>query len=159
MINNDLVNLLKTKGITLACAESCTGGLIAKTITDVSGCSAVFLGGVVSYANEVKANVLNVKGETLSRYGAVSRETASEMAEGVKKLCSSDIGISATGIAGPDGGTDEKPVGTVYVGFSYKGETVAFNLALDKNMSRDEIRRQTVDKILKLTYDKISQSY
>ena len=159
MINNDLVNLLKSKCLTLSCAESCTGGLVAKTITDVSGCSAVFLGGVVSYANDVKANVLGVKSETLLRYGAVSKETAEEMAEGVKKLCSTDIGISTTGIAGPDGGTDEKPVGTVYVGFSYKEETVAFNLALDKNMSRDEIRQSTVEKILEFTYDKILQSY
>lgn len=159
MVNNDLVNLLKSKCLTLSCAESCTGGLVAKTITDVSGCSAVFLGGVVSYANDVKVNVLGVKSETLLRYGAVSKETAEEMAEGVKKLCSADIGISTTGIAGPDGGTDEKPVGTVYVGFSYKGETVAFNLALDKNMSRDEIRQSTVEKILEFTYDKIFQSY
>ena len=159
MTNIDLINILKECGVTLSCAESCTGGLVAKTITDVSGCSAVFLGGVVSYANEVKINVLGVKESTLSTFGAVSKETAMEMAAGVKKLCSADIGISTTGIAGPDGGTDEKPVGTVYVGFSYKGETEAFNLKLDKNMTRDEIRRETVCKILKYAYDKISQIY
>lgn len=159
MINQDLVKLLKEKRLTLSCAESCTGGLVAKTVTDVSGCSSVFLGGVVSYANEVKERALGVKEETLVAFGAVSKETAVEMAEGVKRLCGSDIGISTTGIAGPDGGTEEKPVGTVYVGFSYKGVTDAFNLRLDKNMSRDEIRRETVNKILQYTYDKISQSY
>jgi len=159
MITEDLIKLLKNNKLTLSCAESCTGGLVSKAVTDVSGCSAVFLGGVVSYANEVKMNALGVKKETLARFGAVSRETAIEMAEGVKRLCASDIGISTTGIAGPDGGTDEKPVGTVYVGFSYNGVSEAFNLKLDKTLSRDEIRHLTVEKILQYTYDKISQSY
>ena len=159
MVNNDLVNLLKIKKLTISCAESCTGGSVSKAITDVSGCSAVFYGGIVSYANEVKMKVLGVSEETLSSFGAVSRETAIEMAEGVKRACGTDIGISTTGIAGPDGGTEEKPVGTVYVGFSFNGESDAFNLKLDKNMTRDEIRRETVLRLLKYAYDKISQSY
>ena len=159
MINYKLVNTLKDKKLTIACAESCTGGLVAKTITDVGGCSSVFLGGVVSYANEIKEKVLGVKCETLKKYGAVSEFTAMEMADGVRRLCNSDIGISTTGIAGPGGGTEEKPVGTVYVGFSYKDTTIAFNLKLDPTLSRDEIRTQTVEKILSFTLDKILQSY
>ncbi len=159
MINTQLVALLKEKGLTISCAESCTGGLVAKTITDVSGCSSVFLGGVVSYANEVKENALSVKHETLEKYGAVSELTAIEMANGVKNLCKTDIGISTTGIAGPDGGTPDKPVGTVYVGFSFKDTDVAFNLKLDPTLSRDEIRTLTVEKILSYTYDKIFQIY
>ena len=159
MINYDLVNALKGKNLTISCAESCTGGLVAKTITDVNGCSAVFLGGVVSYANEIKENILGVKGETLKKHGAVSEFTAMEMADGVRRICNSDIGISTTGIAGPSGGTEEKPVGTVYVGFSYKDTTIAFNLKLDSTLSRDEIRTQTVEKILSFTLDKILQSY
>ena len=155
MINYTLVNALKEKKLTIACAESCTGGLIAKSITDVGGCSSVFLGGVVAYANEIKENVLGVSGETLKKYGAVSEFTAMEMANGVRRICGSDIGISTTGIAGPDGGTEEKPVGTVYVGFSFKDTTLAFNLKLDSSLSRDEIRTLTVQKILSFTLDKI----
>ena len=155
MINYTLVNALKEKKLTIACAESCTGGLIAKSITDVGGCSSVFLGGVVAYANEIKENILGVSGETLKKYGAVSEFTAMEMANGVRRICGSDIGISTTGIAGPDGGTEEKPVGTVYVGFSFKDTTLAFNLKLDSSLSRDEIRTLTVQKILSFTLDKI----
>lgn len=155
MINYTLVNALKEKKLTIACAESCTGGLIAKSITDVGGCSSVFLGGVVAYANEIKENILGVSGETLKKYGAVSEFTAMEMANGVRRICGSDIGISTTGIAGPDGGTEEKPVGTVYVGFSFNDTTLAFNLKLDSSLSRDEIRTLTVQKILSFTLDKI----
>ena len=155
MINYTLVNALKEKKLTIACAESCTGGLIAKSITDVGGCSSVFLGGVVAYANKIKENILGVSGETLKKYGAVSEFTAMEMANGVRRICGSDIGISTTGIAGPDGGTEEKPVGTVYVGFSFKDTTLAFNLKLDSSLSRDEIRTLTVQKILSFTLDKI----
>jgi len=159
MINFDLITLLINKKLTISCAESCTGGLVAKTITDVGGCSEVFYGGVVSYANEVKENVLKVRSSTLEKHGAVSENTAKEMAKGVRELCKTDIGISTTGIAGPGGGTAEKPVGTVYIGFSYKDELIAFNLRLDPSLSRDEIRNATVEKLLTLVYDKISQSY
>ena len=159
MINFDLITLLINKKLTISCAESCTGGLVAKTITDVGGCSEVFYGGVVSYANEVKENVLKVSHSTLEKHGAVSENTAKEMAKGVRELCKTDIGISTTGIAGPGGGTAEKPVGTVYIGFSYKDELIAFNLRLDPSLSRDEIRNATVEKLLTLVYDKISQSY
>ena len=155
MINDELIGLLKKKGLTISCAESCTGGLTAKTLTDVSGCSDVFFGGVVSYANDVKINVLGVSADDLALYGAVSETVAKQMAKGVRIVCNTDIGISTTGIAGPGGGTDEKPVGTVYIGFSYGTDSVAFNLKLDPTMSRDEIRRTTVTKLLKLVIDKI----
>ena len=159
MTNERLVDLLKKRELTLSCAESCTGGLIAKTITDVGGCSEVFMGGVVSYANDVKINILGVSADDIKRHGAVSETVAKQMAEGVKRVCKTDIGISSTGIAGPGGGTPDKPVGTVYVGFSYSGCTEAFNLALDSNLSRDEIRRMTVEKILSYVVDKIQQIY
>ena len=103
------------RGLTVAVAESCTGGLIAHRLTNVPGSSAYFLGGVVAYANEVKEGVLGVRSETLRRHGAVSQETALEMARGVRRLLGADIALSATGIAGPTGGTPEKPVGLVYV--------------------------------------------
>ncbi|MBQ7225301.1 MAG: nicotinamide-nucleotide amidohydrolase family protein [Clostridia bacterium] len=151
-----LVKTLMKKGLTISTAESCTGGLIAKCITDVSGASSVFWGGVVSYDNSVKENVLKVKRETLETAGAVCDSTACQMAEGVRKLLNTDIGISTTGIAGPGGGTPEKPVGTVYIGISYLNETVSHLLHLDPTHSRDEIRHETVSAILKLTLEKIS---
>ena len=107
---------LNEKGWTLALAESCTGGLIAHRITEVPGSSEYFLGGIVAYSNAVKESLLMVKDETLEAVGAVSEETAREMAEGASKAIGSDVGISVTGIAGPGGGTEEKPVGLTYIG-------------------------------------------
>lgn len=107
--------LLSKQGLTIAVAESCTGGLIAHRLTNVSGSSAYFLGGVVAYANEVKEQVLGVSGETLAAHGAVSEQCAREMARGVRRLLGADVAISATGIAGPTGSTPQKPVGLVYV--------------------------------------------
>ncbi len=109
------VTRLKEKGLKAATAESCTGGYISKRITEVDGASSVFDCGVCSYANEIKEKVLGVQHETLLQYGAVSEQTAREMAAGIRKLSGADIGISTTGIAGPGGGTAEKPVGLVYV--------------------------------------------
>ena len=151
-----LVNKLKSKGLTLSCAESCTGGLIAKSITDISGCSSVFYGGVVSYDNSVKMNVLGVKEETLNEYGAVSFQTAEEMALGVKKALKTDIGISTTGIAGPSGGTRGKPVGTVYIGIAINDTVESFRLNLGSRCSRSEIRIKAVCQILSKLLDKIS---
>ncbi len=107
--------LLTEQGLTVAVAESCTGGLIAHQLTNVPGSSAYFLGGVVAYSNQVKERVLGVSGETLSVHGAVSEETAREMARRARRLFSTDVALSSTGIAGPTGGTPEKPVGLVYV--------------------------------------------
>ncbi len=107
--------LLLARGFTIALAESCTGGLLASTLTDVAGSSAYVLGGVVSYSNEAKMKLLGVQESTLLAYGAVSPQTAAEMAQGARRLFGSDLAIAVTGIAGPGGGTPEKPVGLVYL--------------------------------------------
>ncbi len=139
-IENALVRSLRERGMTVACAESCTGGLIAKRITDIAGCSDVFLGGCVTYAVDAKVKLIGVSRETIEKYGVVSAETASEMARGVRLALGSDIGISTTGIAGPGGGTPEQPVGTVYIAISTKdGETVKL-LHLSPKRSREFIR-------------------
>ena len=135
-----LVGKLIEKGRTLCCAESCTGGLIAERITDVSGCSAVFFGGCVTYTNEMKMALLGVSGETLERYTAVSPQTAMEMARGARLRLGTDIAVSATGYAGPTGGTESDPVGTVYIGLSTeKGEEYR-RLSLSSMRSREYIR-------------------
>jgi len=138
-----LVKLLLDKKLKIATAESCTGGLLAKKITDISGSSAVFDMGIVSYANRIKNEFLGVKNEILDTVGAVSRETAIAMAEGIRKISLADIGVGITGIAGPTGGTPEKPVGLVYFAVSYKDETRVEKLLLDGN--RDEIRNKTTE--------------
>ncbi len=111
----EAVKKLKEENKTLALAESCTGGWVSKIITDVSGASAVYQGGVCSYSNEVKIKILGVKEETLNSLGAVSKEVAVQMAEGVRKALNSDIGIGITGIAGPLSDNTKKPVGLIYV--------------------------------------------
>lgn len=156
---NELVALLKEKGLTISCAESCTGGLVAKTITDVSGCSSVFYGGVVSYDNSVKMGLLGVREDTLRAFGAVSEQTAKEMAIGVSKSCKTDIGISTTGIAGPDGGSAEKPVGTVYIGICIDGVASAKRLNISPSLSRGEIRGEAVRLLLTYLIDKIKERY
>lgn len=108
--------LLHERGLKLALAESCTGGLISSRITDVAGSSEYFLGGVISYAYDAKVELLGVSWDTLKTYGAVSRETVLEMGRGARKVLSADIAVSVSGIAGPGGATDEKPVGTTWVG-------------------------------------------
>ena len=113
-----VVGELAAQGKTLATAESCTGGLLSKRITDVAGASAVFHMGVVTYANQVKEDLLGVSHETLERWGAVSSQTAREMAQGIVRRSQADLGIGITGIAGPDGGTAEKPVGLIYIALS-----------------------------------------
>jgi PncC family amidohydrolase len=130
--------LLKEKALTLATAESCTGGMVASHIVNVSGSSEYFKGSVVAYSNEVKMKLLGVKEETLKRFGAVSEQTAIEMAEGVRKLLNTDIGISTTGIAGPTGGTPEKPVGLTYFGISHGDRTEFFKYIFpyDRNQNR-----------------------
>lgn len=110
-----LVNYLIEHHITVAAAESCTGGLVSKSITDIAGCSEIYPGGVCSYSNEMKMKWLGVKASTLEIHGAVSEETALEMAEGIRRATGADFGVSTTGVAGPDGGTPAKPVGLVYV--------------------------------------------
>lgn len=151
-LHKDVVELLIKKGKKLATAESCTGGLLSERITRVSGSSAVFDCGVCSYANAIKEKVLGVHPETLAVLGAVSAETAIQMAEGVKKLAGADIAVSTTGIAGPTGGTREKPVGLVFLGICTESQAYAIKLSLGgtNNIvnSRDYIRRKATDAAL-----------
>lgn len=123
-------SLLREKGLTISFAESCSGGYLSHLITSVSGSSDYLMGSVVSYSNEVKMKQLGVKAETLDNHGAVSEETAIEMAEGVRKALDTDIGFSTTGIAGPTGGTEEKPVGTIWLAFSSKEKIKTLKLSL-----------------------------
>ncbi len=113
-----LVELLKARGLCCATAESCTGGGVGSAITSIAGSSEVYLGGVVSYSNSVKSGVLGVSQATLAAHGAVSAECAAEMAEGARRLTGADLAVSVTGIAGPGGGSAEKPVGLVWFGVS-----------------------------------------
>lgn len=145
-----LVKRLTQLGKTAATAESCTGGLISKRITEVSGASAVFGLGVCSYANEIKERVLGVRRETLDSVGAVSPETAEQMACGVMRLARSDLGVSTTGIAGPTGGTAEKPVGLVYICACCESsrEVIKATLGDMPSPSREKIRKAASDAAL-----------
>jgi nicotinamide-nucleotide amidase len=131
--------ILISKNFTISTAESCTGGLIASRLVDYPGISSVFMEGAVTYSNEAKINRLNVKKETLENFGAVSEETAREMAEGIAKTSGTTVGLSTTGIAGPGGGTTEKPVGLVYIGLCINGNVQAKKLELSGN--REMIRK------------------
>ena len=147
-----LADKLKRQNKTFATAESCTGGWISKTVTDVGGVSAVFLGGVVSYANEVKEKLLGVKSETLASYGAVSEQTAREMALGCVAATGADYAVAVTGIAGPTGGSPEKPVGLVYIGAAAKDGRVYVEKKLFSG-DRSGIRLSTVKKALAVLSD------
>ena len=124
---------MKNAGKTLALAESCSGGYVSHLVTTVPGSSAYFQGAVIPYHNQFKENILGVKAETLQSVGAVSEETAKEMALGVRKLFGSDFGLASTGIAGPDGGSDEKPVGTVWIACAGEGFCEARKLQLTQD--------------------------
>lgn len=140
-----IVKLLLKTGLKLATAESCTGGMISQYITSVPNASQIFDMGVCTYANSAKHKLLSVGSDTLEKYGAVSSQTAVEMARGIKALANSDIGVAVTGIAGPTGATADKPVGTVYCGIAYKESEFAclFRLFELENCDRDALRRYT----------------
>lgn len=150
-----LLEKLNEKGLTLGAAESCTGGMICQTVTGTPGASAVFLGGVVSYANEVKINVLGVSPKVLTEKGAVCEEVAGMMAEGVRRAVGCDIGISTTGIAGPGGGSAEKPVGTVCFGIASDKGCRTYTRYFGCHRERDEIRRMASDFALSLVSDEV----
>lgn len=122
--------LLKEKGLTVSVAESCTGGYLGHQFTKVAGSSAYFMGGILSYSNEVKINQLGVKAETLAKFGAVSEETVIEMSENIRKLCNTSFGLATSGIAGPDGGTPDKPVGTIWIAIASEHQTITKKLQL-----------------------------
>lgn len=152
MMAHTVVAELAKRGLTVASAESCTGGMVAKYLTAVPGASAVFECGVVAYANRIKEQLLGVSGETLGHFGAVSRQTAEEMARGIRLAAKSDIGIATTGIAGPSGGTPEKPVGTVYIAAAGEKGCICEKLSLLKTCGNDRetIREETVNRLLQL---------
>ncbi len=147
--------LLLAQGKTIACAESCTGGLLTSRLTDIAGSSAYVMGSVVSYTNEIKERLVGVKHETLAAHGAVSEETAREMAEGIRRAIRTDVGVGITGIAGPGGGTETKPVGLVYIAVATaSGTTVTRNVF---SGSRTENKRSSTEKALAMVIDALQE--
>ncbi len=146
-----VVRQFTEKGMTLGTAESLTAGLIAATVADVSGASAVLMGGVVSYDPRVKHEVLGVSQEVIDTVGVVSEACALQMADGARKLLKVDVALSATGVAGPTGGTAENPVGTVWLGVSTAEGTIARRFQFDGD--RQSVRRQTAETALRLALD------
>jgi nicotinamide-nucleotide amidase len=140
--------LLRRRGLRLSVAESCTGGLIGHLLTNVAGSSTYYMGSVTAYAYEAKVRLLGVSWDTLEKYGAVSAETALEMAQGIRLALVADIGISVTGIAGPTGGTPDKPVGTVWIGISTPNEEYARHFLWFG--SRLAIKKQSANAALNL---------
>lgn len=147
--------VLREKNFTIACAESCTGGLLTSKLTDVAGSSDYVQGAIVAYSNEIKISALNVREETLKNFGAVSEETAREMATNIRKIFRTDIGISVTGIAGPGGGSKEKPVGTVYV--CVCGENKISVKKFNFLGKRIEIKSETVKNALQMLADFLTE--
>ena len=148
---SEILKTAKEKKLKIACAESCTGGLVGAALTELPGSSEIFNGSAVTYSNEAKKNILGVKENTLKNFGAVSEQCALEMAQGALKIYDSDIAVSITGIAGPDGGSELKPVGTVCFGVASKNEAKTFTEKFTG--SRADIRNEAVnfalEKILK----------
>ena len=151
MINLSLkvLKLLTKRKLTLSFAESCTGGLLASSITSFSGSSKVFNMGLVTYSNNSKIKLLKVPKKTITRYGAVSYETCLSMVKNLSKISKSNISISITGVAGPNGGTKEKPVGLVYIGLK-KGSKTIIKKNLFKSKNRTSIQKATVNQALKM---------
>lgn len=149
----DFHKVALTTGVTIGTAESCTGGLVGKMLTDLGGSSGYYQGGIISYANAVKEQVLDVSSETLATYGAVSEETAKEMVEGVFRVLRTDYAIATTGIAGPGGGSQEKPVGLVYIGIGTpRGITVYKEIFIG---DRDSIRKSVAERAIQYVYKEL----
>ena len=153
-IEEKLVQYLADNNMKISTAESCTGGMISSTLVNVPGASAVLDEAYVTYANQAKIKILSVKKETLEKFGAVSYETAYEMVEGLQKLTNADVAVAVTGIAGPDGGSKDKPVGTVYAGFYYNN-TIEVKL-YHFHGDRFSVRSQTVETVLDNIYKNIT---
>lgn len=156
-VSQVLGDLLTERELTVACAESCTGGNIAHKITQNLGSSAYFLGSVVSYSNDVKANVLNVSRNDLGRYGAVSREVVSEMSQGVSELMHSDCALATSGIAGPDGGSQFKPVGTVWMSAKYGNKIVTELIHFQG--SRDNVIESATNHVMVMLIKLLRNTY
>jgi PncC family amidohydrolase len=158
-LNNQLKKLtakLKKNKIKVAVAESCTGGLISYNLTKIPGASKFFMVGIVSYSNISKLDLLKVKQKTLTKYGAVSAEICKEMCNNLLKISKTNIAISVTGIAGPDGGTKKKPIGLVYVGICSKDKLEIKKFNFGKKLSRINIQNQTLKKTIKLIENHIN---
>ena len=152
-IEEKLVQSLAEMGLTISTAESCTGGMVASAIIDVSGASEVYSEGFITYSNEAKMKYLNVPEQILENHGAVSEETVREMALGCKKATGSDVAVVTSGVAGPGGGSVEKPVGLVYIGCAYKDivEVKAFKFEGD----RTSIRKQATEEAIRMTMEMV----
>lgn len=154
MLDGELINTifleLKNQNLSIATAESCTGGLIGNTFTNVSGSSEYFKLGIIAYNNKSKVKLLDISEIMLKKYGAVSKEVAKSMADGVRKLLNVDIGISTTGIAGPTGGTKEKPIGLVYIAVSTRKVTIVkkFNFPGDRLKNKDSTCNAALEMLL-----------
>jgi PncC family amidohydrolase len=148
-------DLLRARQLRLATAESCTGGLIGHRLTNVAGSSDYYLGGIIAYANDVKMSQSGVKAETLRQYGAVSQETVLEMARGVREALQADIGLSVSGIAGPGGGSPEKPVGLVWIGLSTPGYEQAWRYVWQGD--RLQVKEQTAEQALRLLMEYLTK--
>lgn len=149
-------NLLRREGLRLAVAESCTGGLVGHLITNVPGSSTYYMGSVTAYAYEAKVRLLGVRWGTLEKYGAVSKETVLEMACGVRRALAADIGVAVSGIAGPGGGTPEKPVGLVWIGLSAASVDEAWKFVWPGD--RLAVKEQSAEAALRLLVDYLSES-
>ena len=158
-LNNQLKNLttkLKKNKIKVAVAESCTGGLISYNLTKIPGASKFFMVGIVSYSNISKLDLLKVRQKTLTKYGAVSAEICKEMCNNLLKISKTNIAISVTGVAGPNGGTKKKPIGLVYVGICIKNKLEIKKFNFGKKLSRINIQNQTLKKTIKLIENHIN---
>ena len=148
-LSQKIVNLLTKKKLNISFAESCTGGLLASSITSISGSSKVFTLGLVTYSNNAKINILKVPKYIISKYGAVSHQTCLHMVRNLNKISKTNISVSITGVAGPNGGTRQKPVGLVYIGIKKNNKTVVKKYFF-KNKNRQQIQKATVNKALNL---------
>ena len=153
VIEEKIVQALKNRNYTITTAESCTGGLLAGRILNVSGASAVYNEGHITYSNEAKERLLGVSHDTLEQFGAVSEQIAAEMALGAARIASANVGLSTTGIAGPGGGTPEKPVGLVYIGCAINGDVTVKECRFAGN--REENRNAAVEAVLELLIDEL----
>jgi len=157
VLAEEVGELLRSKGLTISVAESCTGGRVGDLLTDVSGSSDYFLGGVISYSNRSKVELLGVSEKSLAAEGAVSDEVARQMSAGARKFLHARIGVGITGIAGPLGGSPEKPVGLVYIAVSSDKGTIS-----DKNLfkgSRTQVKRQSANRALEMIRDFVSEKH
>lgn len=150
-LEEQIGQILKENSLTVATAESCTGGLLSSKLTDVSGSSEYVMLNFVTYSNEAKHKILGVGLDVLDKFGAVSEQCAHAMAEGLQNVTGCDVAICTTGIAGPTGGSDDKPVGLIYIAVKYKGITTVKELKLNPSIPRIEMKQKFTQEAMKLT--------